>query len=242
MRKKCNKLLDVLTLKKIAHRGLWNENNPENSMGAFKRCVDRKIPIEFDVHILKDNTLVVIHDGDTERMTGNKIILKNAKYDDIKDLKLKNTDYNINIFNDVLNLVDGKVLLDIEIKYDVKNFRICKEMCKYLDNYNGRFLVKSFNPLYLMWFRLFRPKYIRGLLLSGVRDINKKNKFVYDIWFEFLMLINFIMKIDFISFDYRDLPNKKIDKIREKGIPILLYTVKEKDIMNYKYDGYVYEE
>lgn len=239
MRKKYDKLLDVFVGKKIAHRGLWNDKNPENSIGAFKRCIDRNIPIELDVHILKDNTLVVMHDGDTGRMAGKNIVLKNAEYDDIKDLKLKNTEYKIPTFDEVLNLVAGKVLLDIEIKYDVKNFRICRELCKYLDNYKGDFLVKSFSPVYLMWFRLFRPKYIRGLLVSRL----SYDKFGDAIrYINFLVLLKFIVKPDFLCVNYKNLPNKKIDKIRKKGIPILLYTLKEKDIMNYKYDGYVYEE
>ena len=239
MRKKDNKLLDFFIGRKIAHRGLWDENNPENSIGAFKKCIDGNIPIELDVHILKDNTLVVIHDVDTGRMTGKKIVLKNAKYDDIKDLNLKNTDYKIPTFDEILNLVDGKVFLDIEVKSGFKNFRICRELCKYLDNYNGDFLVKSFNPIYLMWFRLFRSKYIRGLLVSRL-SYDKFGDVIR--YINFFVLVNFIVKPDFLCVNYKNLPNKKIDKLRERGIPILLYTVKEKDIVNYKYDGYVYEE
>lgn len=239
MRKVVKKKLDVLVGKKIAHRGLWNEDNPENSMGAFKRCIDRNIPIELDVHILKDNSLVVMHDDTTERMTGKKIVLKDAKYDDIKNLKLKNTDYMIPTFSSVLDLVDGKVLLDIEIKNDVKSFRICRELCKYLDNYKGDFLVKSFNPAYLLWLSLYRPNYIRGLLVSRLSWVKMNNGIKYMF---FYMWFNFIARPDFIAFDYRDLPNKKIDKLRKRGVPVLLYTVKENDIINYKYDGYIYEK
>lgn len=239
MRKKDNKLLEVFSEIKIAHRGLWNEENPENSIGAFKRCIDKKIPIELDVQILKDNTLVVMHDGDTERMTGKKVVLKYAKYDDVKDLKLKNTEFKIPAFSEILNLVDGKVLLDIEIKSNFKNFRICSELCKYLDDYNGNFFIKSFNPVCMMWFRLFRSQYIRGMLFSKL-SCEKIGDIIR--YINFLLLLKFFVKPDFLCVNYRNLSNRWIDRIKKMGIPILLYTIKEKDIINYKYDGYVYEE
>ncbi|WP_420560642.1 glycerophosphodiester phosphodiesterase family protein [Tepidicaulis sp.] len=47
---------------KIAHRGgsgLW----PENTMGAFTRALDRVDGFELDVHLTRDNVLVIHHDG-----------------------------------------------------------------------------------------------------------------------------------------------------------------------------------
>ena len=239
MKRSVNKNLNILMGKKIAHRGLWNDKYPENSVGSFKRCIARGVPIELDVHVLKDNSLVVIHDPNTFRMTGKEIILKNAVYDDIKELKLKGTEYGIPKFSEVLELVDGKVLLDIEVKYDVKNFKICREISKLLDKYNGNFIIKSFNPIYVMWFRIFRPNYIRGLLMSVDE---KKGKILNSLWHNFLIWLNLLMQCDFIAYDYKFLPNKKIDKLRKKGVPILIYTLKENEIINYKYDGYIYEE
>lgn len=235
------KKIDILIGKKIAHRGLWNKINPENSFGAYRRCVDKKIPIELDVHILKDNTLLVIHDDNTLRMTGKNIVLKDAVYNDVKDLKLGNTDYKIPIFSDVLELVNGKVLLDIELKYDVKGFKICREICKYLDGYRGDFIIKSFNPIYVLWFKIRRPNYMRGILISGLGN-GIKRKLLNSVWFSFILWFNIFMKVDFIVYDYRELPNRKLDKLRKSGIPVLLFTLKEDDIINYKYDGYIYEK
>lgn len=230
------KNLNLLNGIKIAHRGLWNNKYPENSMGAFRQCINNGVAFEFDVHMLKDDTLVVIHDDDTERVTGTKVILRDANYNEINNLKLQGTDYTIPRFKEVLDLVDGKVLLDIEIKTDVKKIKICHLISKYLDDYKGNFIVKSFNPIFLIWFRMFRPNYIRGLLLS---KINYKSKFWYlffNIWF------NWLVKPDFVAVSYKSLSNKIITKIRKKGIPILIYTIKEKDLIDYEYDGYIYEE
>ena len=51
-----------------------------------------------------------------------KLILKNAIYDDIKDLRLGGSKYKIPTLGEVLHLVDGKVLLDIELKVEVRDF------------------------------------------------------------------------------------------------------------------------
>lgn len=234
------KILKRLNKIKIAHRGLWDESIPENSIGAFKRCVDKNIPIELDIHLLKDNTLVVFHDDNLKRMTGIDKLLKTATYSEIKDLKLKNTNYNIPTLKEVLDLVEGKVLLDIEIKTDVDNFNICHQLCNLLDVYKGDFIIKSFNPFYIWWFRLHRPNFIRGLLVSRLKSKKMNKLFKYAL---FKMWFNSIAKPDFISFNYRDLPNKKIEIFRKRGVPILLFTIKENEIMNYQndYDGWLFE-
>lgn len=241
MIKGTKKNLNFLNKIKIAHRGLWNSEIPENSIGAFKRCIEKNIAIELDIHLLKDDTLVVFHDNNLKRMMESDVVLKDSFYDDIKNLKLKNTEYVIPTFEEVLRLVDGKVLLDIEIKTDVNNFRICRELVKYLDKYDGQFIVKSFNPFYIWWFRHNRPDVIRGLLVSRLKKKKMNKLFKYAL---FNMWFNFFAKPDFIVFDYRDLPCKKIFKYKECGIPILLFTIKENDIINYKdeYNGWIFEK
>ena len=74
--------------------------------------------------MLKDDTLVVFHDDNLLRMTGRDMLIKDATYDDIKNLKLKDTDYGIPTLDEVLELVSGSVLLDIEVKSDVKGVKI----------------------------------------------------------------------------------------------------------------------
>lgn len=238
MKKIINKNLEILNDIKIAHLGLCTFRYPENSLGAYQMCVDKNISIELDVHVLKDNTLVVIHDDDTFRTTGKKVILKDAEYKDIKNLKLGDTDYKIPTFSEVLNLVNGKVLLDIELKSDVFDFRICHEIVKYLDNYDGDFVIKSFNPMYIWWFKKNRPNYIRGLLVSRLKN-TKISKFLKLLLFN--MSFNFLVKPDFVAFDYRYLPNKKIDKLYENGLPVLLFTVKGNENIDYGYTGIIYE-
>jgi len=232
------KKIDILNDIMIAHRGLCDSKYPENSLGSFENCVKKGIPIELDVHILKDNTLVVYHDDDTGRLTDKKIILKNAVHDDIKDLRIEGSKYKIPTLKEVLDLVNGKVLLDIELKVEVRNFRICYEISKLLDNYGGEFVIKSFNPAYIWWFKKYRPEFIRGILVSRLKDTSM-SKILKRILYN--MSFNFLANPDFIAFDYRDLPNKKIDKLYADGVPILLFTVMENEKIEYKYSGLIYK-
>ena len=61
----------------IAHRGLHNDEFPENSLGAFQNAVDNGYPVELDVHIIADGTLVVFHDNSLSRVTGKDGYIKN---------------------------------------------------------------------------------------------------------------------------------------------------------------------
>ena len=79
----------------IAHRGLFDELNPENSLSAFKNAVKNNIPIEFDVVSTSDGVPVIFHDSKLARMTGQDGFISNCTYDEIKDLYLLKTKENI---------------------------------------------------------------------------------------------------------------------------------------------------
>ena len=74
-------------VKVIAHRGYWNspgaaQNTIASMQNAYKvGCWGS----EFDVHITTDGMVVVNHDDDIQG-----VIIEDAKYDDIKNMKLAN--------------------------------------------------------------------------------------------------------------------------------------------------------
>ena len=156
----------------IAHRGCHNDSLPENSMGAFRKAISNNLIIELDVHLLKDNTVVVFHDDNLKRMTNIDKDLKNLTYNDIKNINLLDTNYKIPLLIDVLNLVNGKVPLIIELKYDRKYGLLESEVINLLKDYNGLYAIKSFNPLSLYYFKKHAPNIIRGQLITNFK--NKK--------------------------------------------------------------------
>ena len=85
------KKTNFLTKTLIAHRGYHDIKIgiPENSIPAFERAIQNKYIIELDVHILKDNNIVVFHDDNLKRMTGIDKEIKLTTYNEIKNLNLE---------------------------------------------------------------------------------------------------------------------------------------------------------
>lgn len=209
----------------IAHRGFFDNQNgiPENSISAFKKAIENNYIIELDVHLLKDGKIVVFHDDNLKRMTGIDKPIKDCTYEKIKKLRLLETNEKIPLFQDVLKLVDGKVAILIELKYDEKVGKLEKELTKILKNYNGKFAVQSFNPMSVNWFRKNAPEIIRGQLASEFENskMSSSRKFLMS-----NMFFNIITKPDFIAYDV-----KSIDKIfckLNKNMKIIGWTVKDK--------------
>ena len=231
------KNLKFLTKNLIAHRGCFdNKNIPENSMKAFELAIKNSYVIELDIHLLKDNTLVVFHDDNLNRMTGIDKAIKYYDYNELKEIKLLNTKCNIPTLNEVLELVNGKVPIIIEIKYDRKSFKIVKELFKILDNYKGKFAVKSFNSLFINYIKKHRPDYIRGLLIP----YSHRNVLSYT---RYKMIFLKVCKPDFISCNYKMFNNKKIKKFHKNNLVIAWTFKKQKIYLKYKkyFDNFICE-
>lgn len=212
----------------IAHRGIYdNKKIVENTIGSFIKAINKGYAIELDLHLSKDNKIVVFHDDKLERLTNKKGFIKDKTVEELKKIKLLNTDNYIPTFDEVLSLVNGKVPLLIELKYDIRGFKLEREVSKMLKDYNGEYAIQSFNPKTIIWFRIFKNKIIRGLLISN-RTIKIFNS---------LKLIN-LCKPDFININKELVNNKIISKY--KGIK-LIYSVdkSEKDKYSDKCDNMI---
>ena len=133
---KSNFLIDNV----IAHRGIFdNEKIPENSIKSFKAAINKKYVIEFDVHLTKDKKIVVFHDMNLDRMTKEKGNIKDYTLSELQKIKLLDTNYTIPSLDEVLTLIDGKVPILIELKYDVKGFELPKLLLNRLKEYNGKY-------------------------------------------------------------------------------------------------------
>ena len=214
----------------IAHRGIHNEAIPENSMKAFSLALKKNIPIEFDVHILKDKNIVVFHDDNLKRMTNKDKFIKECTYEEIKDLKLKNTNEKIPLLKDVLKLVDGKVLLDIELKMDVTDHSLEDGLIEILKDYNGEVILKSFDYRKVKYLKK-HTNYKIGLLIkrmSGFKDFIIRN-----------INFNILIKHDFLACNKNMLDCKSVKTFKKD---IYIWTIKNKDELKiYKSDYYISE-
>ena len=110
--------LEWLIARPIAHRGVHDNDKdyPENSQAAFERAISSGFSIELDVRLLKDSEVVVFHDENLERMTKQHGRIKNCDSDQIRQIKLLDTQQTIPLLSDVLEAVAGQVPLLIEVK------------------------------------------------------------------------------------------------------------------------------
>ncbi|MBI5759272.1 MAG: glycerophosphodiester phosphodiesterase [Planctomycetales bacterium] len=70
----------------VAHRG-ESADAPENTLAAFRLAWERKVPaIELDVHLTKDDRLIVCHDADTKRTTGTSMLIAKSTLAELRTL------------------------------------------------------------------------------------------------------------------------------------------------------------
>lgn len=210
----------------IAHRGLFTDKIPENSLAAFKNAIKNKLPIELDVTVLADSTVVVFHDEKLARMTGKDGFISGCTYADIENLTLVGSKEKIPTLKQALDTIDGKVPVLIQVKNYGKIGVIEKAVWKELQGYSGEYAIISFNPYTLEWFKKNSPKTKRGQLscffkskeITGIRKFSLKR----------MLLNKKISEPNFIVYSAEDMPNKYVKKYY-KVLPVLTFTVKSKE-------------
>ena len=187
-----------------AHRGLHNDNFPENSMGAFRRAVEAGYGIELDVHLMADGSLAVIHDSSLKRTAGIDRKIEELMAVELKSCRLGVTAEGIPLFPDVLKMVAGRVPLIVEIKTEGGNQNAVSEaVCSLLKQYNGIYCVESFDPRAVAYVKKHYPGFVRGQLAHN----SLREKSSVPIILRFLLtynLLNFLVVPDFIAYRYCD--------------------------------------
>lgn len=228
--------------RQVAHRGLHDRELgiPENSLPAFARAVEHGKAIELDLHATADNRLVVLHDFQLKRMTGVPGIVEEWTLEDLRKLRLQGTDAHIPTLDEVLELVDGKVPLLLEIKSERLGEvgRLEPVLMKRLASYQGEFILEAFNPEVLVWLHRHAPQYIRGQL-GNLDDENRQFKF-----YSRHLMFNPLSRPDFIAFDIQKIDYKLRLACKKHGLPLLGWTVRteaELKKADRLCDGVIYE-
>ncbi len=185
-----------------AHRGLHDNKGaaPENSMAAFHKAVDAGYGIEFDVQLSKDRMPVVFHDETLNRVCGVDGKVRDYTYKELQGFRLCKSEEKIPLLEDVLQLVDGKVPLIIEIKIHEKAGVVCEMADRLIREYKGVYCIESFHPLALLWYRKHRQNVVRGQLSACFHTEERRERF-YEALLHYL-LYNFVGKPDFIAYDH----------------------------------------
>ena len=216
--------MDWLVEKYVAHRGLHDEESPENSLSAFEKAIEKGYVIELDVQQIADGTVVVFHDTSLSRMTGQDGYLKNLITEDLSACYLEGTKETIPTFQQSLDLINGRTPIIIEVKNTLKVGSLESATLEILKNYKGQFAIMSFNPYVLSWFKENAPEILRGQLsaffkkdkLSLVKKVVLKK-----------MLLNKVAQPNFIAYEAEHLPNRYVRKFN--NLPLLAWTVRSQE-------------
>lgn len=188
-----------------AHRGLHGEGRPENSMAAFRAALEAGFGIEFDLHLLKDGNLAVIHDSLLKRTTGAEGRIEDLTTEDLQNYRLEGTEETIPTFRQLLELYAGKAPLIVELKpVNGNHAALAEAACAMLEYYTGPYCLESFDPRCVRWLHDHRPHLIRGQLSENFMATDK----TLSLLLRFALthnLLNFLTVPDFIAyrFDHR---------------------------------------
>ena len=163
--------INPIFLKGIAHRGIHDEKCTENGLKAFKNAIDKGIAFEFDIHLTKDNQLIVCHDENLVRTTGKEGIIEDLTLKEIKDNYRLLDGEEIPTLQEVFDLNQEKVPMVIELKVFRKNYKplaaAAKEAFKAIKDKRNALII-SFDPRSL-W-PLKKERFIRSLLVAKSDD------------------------------------------------------------------------
>ena len=186
-----------------AHRGLHGNGIPENSLAAFRAAVDRGYGAEFDVHLLSDGGLAVIHDSKLLRTTGREGRVEELTTEQLKDYPLEGTGETIPTFREVLAVFSGKAPVIIELKPENGNHAaLCEAACAAREGFEGSWCMESFDPRVVRWLRKNRPDIIRGQLSENyLKKPQSKLPLPLKLALAF-HLENFLCRPDFMAYDF----------------------------------------
>lgn len=209
-----------LTSRPIAHRGLHDTNRAcwENTLSAFEAAAAAGYAIECDVQLSADGVPVVIHDCALDRLTGEKGNVWQVGAGDLVQLAVGGTTDRIPTLAALLETVNGRVPLVIELKgNEGHDDGLIAAVAEQLARYRGEAAIMSFDHWLVRDFDRLAPGIPAGLTACG--------KAPRELEAHFSMLA---YPLAFVSFAWVDLPNRFISFVRERlAMPVVTWTVRD---------------
>lgn len=114
--------IPIMAQQIIAHRGA-SHDAPENTISSVKLGYEQGADaVEIDIHLSKDNRIMVNHDKDTKRTSGSNLIIKESNSSALRKLDVgswKNKKFKgekMPFLEEVLEIIPADKILVIEIK------------------------------------------------------------------------------------------------------------------------------
>ena len=210
----------------IAHRGaphLCIENTIQSFITALEYNVSG---IELDVQYSKDKQLIVFHDWDLSRFTGESTRIIDSDYNFLRTINLNtNKDHFVGIplFEDIAAIMPDDKYFHVEIKSKsiVGHRLFVKDIICVIKKYHleKKTIISSFNPFVLRWAKKLAPEIKRGVLWTKKTD---KSWYIRKWNILFIQPYSFHIDIQFIS-------TKLLSLLKKRNIKTYLYTINNQD-------------
>lgn len=158
----------------VAHRGA-SHDAPENTLAAFKEAwVQKADGVEGDFYVTKDQQIVCIHDADTKRTAGQKLVVAQSTLAELRKLEYgawKDSSFTgepIPTFAEVLAVIPAGKLFVIELKTGPEIVPLLKAELAHLKPNFKNLLIIAFNQDTVSAVKRDLPK-IRTHWLTGYR-------------------------------------------------------------------------
>jgi len=213
-----------LTERVFAHRGLHDTpERPENSMAAFEAAIEAGHPIELDVHLTSDGEVIVFHDSNLNRMTGDPRDVEDVTLEERRELELARTPERIPTLSEVLAEVDGHVPVLVEIKNRDAVGPLEDILAGELAEYAGEVGVMSFNPYSLARMAEMAPEIPRGQLSGTFEGEDMPG---YQVLILKNLMMNWKSEPQFVAYQIEALPSTASRVQKLHGRTLLAWTAK----------------
>ena len=237
-RDRSGKDFEPLKNRDYAHRGLWNEERPENSLAAFAAARDAGYGIELDVHLTADGCLVVHHDDNLKRMCGVDRKIGDSTREAVCACRLKGTDQFVPTFDEVLEVIGGKIPMIVELKTENNVAALCQAVHERMRRYDGLWCMESFDPRAVEWFRKNADRVIRGQLAYGGSILKAKPAKRLGLFVLKSQLGNVLGRPDFIAYQAATDSNLPMRLVRLMKPLLVCWTIRSQEMMDRQRDRY----
>jgi glycerophosphoryl diester phosphodiesterase len=221
--------MDWLRTTDFAHRGLHGhiERCPENSMPAIEEAIDHGYGIEIDIQRSMDNEAIVFHDLSLKRLTGKKGLVANLQAHELRKIRFRGSSHTIPTLKQVLDLVEGRVPLLLEIK-NAPGIPGMLEMrvAELIRRYSGPLAVMSWTPTIVKTLALLAPGIPSGRVISKLTDLQVPERAK---WLQKMLTpkIGFDSSTNrqFAACALKSLLSEHVPEERVGGAPLLTWTV-----------------
>lgn len=217
-------MYDWLTELPIAHRGYhdMNETVWENTQAAFSRAIEAGFAIECDIRLSADGVVMVFHDDDLKRLCGQDVTVEALSAAELDNITVGTSVSTIPRLSALLDLCAGRVPLIIELKAgENDDDRFVPAVLTEIRNYQGPLALMSFDKRLVSALKAANCPCPVGLTAEG----NDTDKLAAHQAF-------MTAGLDFISYYYDHLPNEFVSAARERGIPVITWTVRDERARN----------